>query len=342
MNGRSSVPAECPARRRALRLALSGALGAMGAIGLSAVRAQSPTPPFPTRTVRLVVPTGPGGPTDLLARMLAERLQAQWGQTVIVDNKAGAGQMIGADAVAKAAPDGHTLLLASDSAITINPGLYPKMPYDPQKDLQPVSQLASLPLLLVVHPSVPATSVEELIRLAKARPGALAYGSGGATSRMGVELFRTLAGIDMLHVPYKGSGPMVQALVANEVQLAFDGVSSSLQQVRSGRLRALAVGGRQRLVALPDVPTVAESGGLDYEAGAWLGLFAPAGTPREVVLRVQADAARALDGVAMRERLSQMGMTAVLSMPEPFGAAIAQETVKWTRIIRQAGVTADN
>lgn len=297
---------------------------------------------YPTHALRLVVPTGPGGPTDLLARVLAERLAAVWGQAVLVDNKGGAAQMLGADAVAKSPPDGHVLLLASDSAITINPSLYPRMPYDPQKDLRPVAQVASLPLVLVLHPSVAANSVQELVRLAKARPVALAFGSGGATSRMGAELFRVMTGVDMLHVPYKGSGPMVIALVGNEIQLAFDGISSSLAQIRAGRLKALAVSGRSRVAALPDVPTVAEAGVAGYEAGAWLGLFAPAGTPQYIVARLHADTARVLDDAAVRDRLAQLGMTPVMTPGDVFAVQIGEETVKWNRVIRQAGITADN
>jgi tripartite-type tricarboxylate transporter receptor subunit TctC len=261
---------------------------------------------------------------------------------VVVDNKAGAAQMLGADAVAKSPADGHVLLLASDSAITINPSLYARMPYDPQKDLRPVAQVVSLPLVLVVHPSVAANSVQELVRLAKSRPGGLAFGSGGATSRMGAELFRAMAGVDMLHVPYKGSGPMVLALIGNEIQLAFDGISSSLPHIRSGRLKALAVSGRSRVAVLPDVPTVAEAGVVDYEAGAWLGLFAPIGTPADHLAKLHADTGRVLEDASVRERLAQLGMTPVMADGEVFATQIRGETVKWSRVIRQAGITADN
>lgn len=328
-------------RSSALRRWLLGAgLGSL--IAHPAVNAQTAAPSYPGRTVRLVVPTGPGGPTDLLGRLLAERWAALWGQAVVVDNKAGAAQMLGADAVAKSPADGHVLLLASDSAITINPSLYARMPYDPQKDLRPVAQVVSLPLVLVVHPSVAANSVQELVRLAKSRPGGLAFGSGGATSRMGAELFRAMAGVDMLHVPYKGSGPMVLALIGNEIQLAFDGISSSLPHIRSGRLKALAVSGRSRVAVLPDVPTVAEAGVVDYEAGAWLGLFAPIGTPADHLAKLHADTGRVLEDASVRERLAQLGMTPVMADGEVFATQIRGETVKWSRVIRQAGITADN
>lgn len=296
---------------------------------------------YPTRPVHIVVPTGPGGPTDILARLLAERLSVTWGQGVVVDNKAGAAQMIGADAVAKAAPDGYTLLLASDSSITINPGLYPKMTYDPQKDLRPVSKLVVLPLVLVVHPSVPARSVTELVELARGTPGKLNFGSGGGTSRMGAELFRIMTGTEMTHVPYKGSGPMVMGLLGNEVQLAFDGVSSSLPQIRAGKLRVLAVSGARRLPALPDVPTVAEAGVAGYESGAWLGLLAPAQTPPSIVARLQADVGRVLRDPQIAQRLSELGMDVVLSTPEAFAHDISAETAKWKNVIRRAGITAD-
>ncbi len=296
---------------------------------------------FPTRPVRIVVPTGPGGPTDILARLISERLSRTWGQSVVVENRAGAAQMIGADAVAKAAADGYTLLLASDSSITINPGLYPKMPYDPQKDFQPVSKLVALPLVLVVNPSVPANSVSELIALAKAQPGKLNFGSGGGTSRMGAELFRLMTNIEMVHVPYKGSGPMVTGLLGNEVQLAFDGVSSSMAQIRGGKLKALAVSGTRRLPALAETPTVAEAGVPGYESGAWLGLLAPARTPAHVVTKIQSDFARVLRDPQVTDRLADLGMTLVLSSPESFTQDIALEIDKWRGVIRRAGVTPD-
>jgi len=297
---------------------------------------------YPTQTVRIIVPAGAGGPTDILARIISVRLTRMWGQSVIVENRAGGAQMIGADAVAKAAPDGYTLLMASDSSITINPGLYTKMPYDPQKDFQPVTKLVALPFVLAVHPSLPAKSVAELIALAKAQPGKLNFGSGGATSRMAAELFKSMAGLDMVHIPYKGSGPMVIGLLGNEIQLAFDGVSSSIAHVRSGQLRALAISGSQRLPALPNVPTVAEAGVPGYESGAWLGLMAPARTSPDIVRKLHADFSKVLNEPEVLVRLAELGMTNVLNTADVFAGQIAVDINKWRGVIRQAGITPEN
>ena len=324
------------------KVLLSGMLAAVASMFLLGTCGARSAEAYPSRTVRIVVPTGAGGPSDVLARLLSERLARLWSQSVIVENKAGGAQMIGADFVAKAAPDGYTLLLASDSSITINPGLYPKMPYDPQKDLAPVSNLVALPFVMVVPPSIPAASVAEFVNLAKARPGKLNFGSGGGTSRMAAELFKNMTNTEIVHVPYKGSGPMVIGLLGSEIQLAFDGVTSSLPQIRAGKLKALAISGAQRLPALPDVPTVAEAGVTGYESGAWIGLLAPAQTPPEVIAKLQADFARVLRDPQFSDRLSDMGMTPVLSTPEAFGQQIGAEIKKWKEVIRKAGVTPDN
>ena len=235
---------------------------------------------FPAKPIRIVVPAAAGGTADILGRLISDRLSKAMGQPVLIDNKPGASLMLGTDFVAKSAPDGYTLLLTNDGPLTMNPSLYPKIAYDSQKDLVPVAKVVSFPLILVVNPNVPAKSTAELIALAKAQPGKLNFGAGGATTRIAAELFRTTANLDVVHVPYKGSAPMVTGLLGNEVQFAFDGISSSMPQVKGGKLRALAVSGSARMAALPDLPTVAESGLPGYEAETWIGLFAPAGYRR--------------------------------------------------------------
>jgi tripartite-type tricarboxylate transporter receptor subunit TctC len=313
------------------------------AFALSALAAlPAPAQGFPAKPIRIVVPAGAGGPADILGRLLGQRLSLSLGQPVLIENKPGASLMLGADIVAKAAPDGYTLLLTADGAITINPGLFPKMSYDPQKDLVPVAKVVTLPLVLVVNPAVPAKDTAELIALAKAQPGKLNFGAGGGTSRMAAELFRISTGTDMVHVPYKGSGPMVNGLLGNEVQLAFDGVPSSMAQVKGGRLRALAVTGATRLPALPNLPTVAEAGVPGYEAGTWIGLFAPAGLPREVQARLYTEIGKVMQQPDMAERLGELGMTPDLAPPESFAPQIAKDMAKWSQLIKRAGITADN
>ena len=296
---------------------------------------------YPAKPVHLVVPNSPGGPADILARLLAERLSKNWQQPVVVENKAGGALMIGTDAVAKAPPDGYTLLLTPDGPITINPALYSKMAYDPQKDLVPVAKVIWGPLILVVPPSMPATSVAELIALAKAEPGKLNYGAGGTTTRIAAELFRLSTDTDMVHIPYKGSGPLVAALLGNQVQLAFDSVTSSLAQVRAGKLRALAITGDARLPSLPDLPTVAEAGVPGYKAGTWIALFAPAATPKDVVDRIHAEVAKVLAEPDVQAKLDNLGMTPAPESNAAFAAEIAADTKKWGDVIRKAGITAD-
>jgi tripartite-type tricarboxylate transporter receptor subunit TctC len=296
---------------------------------------------YPARPVRIVVPTGAGGPADIMARVLAERLTKSWGQAVIVENKPGAAQMLGADLVAKSVPDGYTFMLGNDGAIAINQSLFAKMSYDPLKDLQPVAKLVTLPLVLVVHPSVQAKNTQEVIALAKSQPGKLNYGSGGSTTRMAGELFKGMTGTDIVHVPYKGSGPMVIGLLGNEVQLAFDGITTSLPQIKGGKLRAIAVTSLTRVPTLPDLPTVAESGVPGFEAGTWLGLFAPAGIPKDVQARVYSELTQIMAQPELRTRLLDMGLTPDLAPPEKFVPQIKGDVDKWAQVIKRAGITAD-
>jgi tripartite-type tricarboxylate transporter receptor subunit TctC len=248
-------------------------------------RAQDPAAGFPARTIRIVVPFPPGGVTDRLARVVAQKMQEHWGQPAVVENRPGASGMIAAEAVAKSAPDGYTIMMGHIGTHAINVSLFSKLPYDPVRDFAPVSLLVSVPNVLLVHPSVPANSVQELVALAKARPGTLNFASpgSGTSGHMSAELFKSLAGIDIVHVPYKGPGPALQDLVAGQVNMLFDTVASSMPQVRGGKVKGLAVTTRERSAIAPDVPTMAESGVAGYEIAPWFAAYAPAGTPPAAV-----------------------------------------------------------
>jgi tripartite-type tricarboxylate transporter receptor subunit TctC len=295
---------------------------------------------WPAKPVRLIVPFSPGGSTDITARILAQKLTDAWRQQVIVDNRAGAGGNIGAEAVARAAPDGYTLLLATTGVMSINMYLYRSLAYDAARDLAPVTQIGALPLILVVHPSLPAKSVKELIAIAKAKPGALTYASsgvGGAT-HMTAELFRMMAGVDIVHVPYKGSGQALVDLVSGQVVVAFDQIVSSMPHVEAGKLRALAVTSAKRFASVPRLPTIAESGVPGYDAISWNGIAAPAATPAAILGRIQGDVARALALPDIRERFAKDGIEPVGSTPEQFAAHIRSEREKWGKVVKAAGI----
>jgi tripartite-type tricarboxylate transporter receptor subunit TctC len=297
---------------------------------------------YPTRAVRLVVAYAPGGSNDILARALAQKLGETWKQPVLVDNRPGGNTIIGTDLVAKAPPDGHTLLV-TPPAFVINPGLVKKLPYDSLRDFTPVSLLNINPQVLVVNPSVPAKSVKELIALARAKPGMLNYsssGSGGANHLAG-ELFKSMAGVRIVHVPYKGNAPSLTALVSGEVDFAINTFPSALPFIRSGRLRPLAVTSRARSSVMPELPTIEESGLRGYEAVAWTGLSAPAKTPREIVERINSAVTATIGTAEFRERLKAEGSDPVGSTPEQFAAFLQTEIVKWQKIVTSAGVIAD-
>ena len=297
---------------------------------------------YPTKPIRLIAPFAPGGPTDLFARLMGAKLGERLGQPVLVENRPGAGGSVGAEAAAKSAPDGYTLVLVS-SSFAVNATLYPKLPYDALKDFAPVTLLASAPFLLVAHNSVPASSVRELIALAKASPGKLNYGSGGSGSgpHIVAELFKSEAGVDIVHVPYKGTGPLTAALVAGDVQLAFGNIFALVPQVKSGRLKALAVTGARRSSALPEVPTVAESGLPGFEAAGVHGLLAPAGTPRRIIDRLNAECVAILRSPEVRAQLASDGAEPVAGTPEQYAAHLASEVQKWGKLIRERGIRAD-
>jgi len=294
---------------------------------------------YPSRPVKVIVPYGPGTAIDVIMRELAELLAKSMGQPFVVENKAGASGMIGADVVAKAAPDGYTLLVAA-SALTIIPSMYRKVPFDPVRDFAPVTTLSWYPNLVVVHPAVPANTIKELIALAKAKPGTLNYASGGNGTgpQLCALLFASMAGINLTHVPYKGGGPATTAVLGGEVQLYFAPMPSTLPFVKAGRLKALAVTSRKRSPAMPDLPSVAEAGLKDYDENTWNGLFAPARTPSSIVEKLNAEMEAILKTPAMRERIAAEGAEPAWSRPEELAAIIKREVVKWAQVIRRAGI----
>ena len=303
---------------------------------------------WPNRPVRIVVPFTPGGTTDILARALAPELGKAFGQTFIVDNKPGAGGNVGADMVAKSPPDGYTLLMGTVGTQAINPSLYPKMPYDAVKDFAPITLMAGVPNVLVVNPAKAAangiTDVKSLIAFAKAHPGRLnmASSGNGTSIHLSGELFKTSTGTYMVHIPYRGSGPALLDLVGGQMDLMFDNLPSALPQIRGGKLTALAVTSGERSVALPDVPTVAEATGLKgFEASSWFGLFAPAGTPGDIVNRIQQETAKALATPALKERLVAQGAIPGGMSPADFGRFIAAETKKWAAVVKASGAKVD-
>ena len=315
------------------------ALGAL--LALFAVIASAQT--YPTKPIRLVVPFPPGGATDILARDVAQKLTEAWGQQVIVDNRPGAGGNIGSELVAKSAPDGYTLEMGTVGTHAINASLYAKMPYDHVKDFAPVILVAGVPNVLVVNPAVPANSVAELIAYAKANPGKLNFASSGngTSIHLSGELFKVMAGVQMTHVPYKGSSPALQDLLGGQVQLMFDNLPPSLPQIKAGKLRALAVTSLARAPALPDVPTMAEAGLPGYEASSWFGVLAPAGTPPAIVAKLNAEIAKWLATPEAKEKLSKQGANAAGGTPEDFAKHIAAETAKWAKVVKDSGAKID-
>lgn len=294
---------------------------------------------FPIRPVRIVVPSTPGGALDILSRMLAQKLPQRWGQPLVVDNRAGAGGIIGTEIVAKADPDGHTVLVVA-LGYAANPFLYEKLPYKTPQDFAAITVLASAPNVLVVHPSVAAKSVGELIALAKAKPGALVYATSGVgtSGHLAMELFKRMAGVDMVHVPYKGAGASTAAIVAGQVQVLSTALGAAFPQIKSGRLRALAVTGLKRTPVAPEIPTAAESGLPGYVVDGWFAALAPSKTPPRVVERLQTDFTSVYKMPDISERLSAMGFESSEMTPRQTTAFIADEIAKWGKLIREVGI----
>ena len=321
-----------PSRRRII----VGA-GALLACGIPAVRA---APDWPVKPVRLIVPFPPGGSTDILGRTIAQKLQEALGQPFVVENKGGAGGSIGATEVARAAPDGYTLLMGHIGTLAINPSLYPQLPYDPRTSFAAIALVARVPNVLVVHPAVPAHSVRELVALAKAKPGSLRYASGGngSAAHIAMESFKLRTQTDIQHIPYRGTAPAVTDVMGGQVEIIMTGVPAVLQQVKAGRLRALAVSGLKPVDSMPDLLTIAAAGIADFEAIQWYGVVAPARTPPGVIALLNAEINRALTTPALKARLDAEGAEAAPATPDAFAALIAKEIVRWKPVIEQAGM----
>jgi tripartite-type tricarboxylate transporter receptor subunit TctC len=314
---------------------------ALTLLGVS-VHAAAANAPFPSRPIRFVVPNGAGGTTDLVARTVAAKLSETLGQQVVIDNRPGSGGILGTEIVARAAPDGHTLLMGTIGNIAISPALYRKLAYDPVRDFAAVTQLASAAYMLLVHPSVAAKSAKELVALAKAQPGQLNFGSAGSGtgSHLTAELFKFVAGVKIVHVPYRGGGPAVVDLISGQLQMMFNGIPSSIPHLRSARLRALAVTTAVRSTAVPELPTIAEAGFPGAEATSWTGILVPVGTPASVIKVLNSAFVKALHFSAVATRLKSNGAAPVGSSAAEFSAYIKSEIEKWRRVVKSSGATA--
>ena len=322
--------------RRTLLASL--AVAAAGALPLGAL-AQN----FPTKPITIIVPFSAGGTTDILARIVGQGLTTELGQSVVVDNKPGAGGNIGGSLAAKAAADGYTLFMGTVGTHAINQSLYKKMPFDPVKDFAPLSRVATVPNLLVAHPSQPFKTVKEMIAYAKANPGKITYGSpgSGTSPHVSGELFKSMTGTDLLHIPYKGSAPAMTDLLGGQTSVMFDNMPSAIQHVRSGKLRPIAVTTAKRSPELPDVPTIAEAGVPGYEATSWFGMFAPAGTPKPVLDKLHAALIKVLNQADVKKKIAEQGGDVVAETPDQFAAFIQAESVKWGKVVKESGATAD-
>jgi tripartite-type tricarboxylate transporter receptor subunit TctC len=312
----------------------------MTAVALLAIPGPGQGQAYPTKPIRLVIPFSPGGAADVPGRIIGQHLSKSLGQQVLADNRPGAGGGIGAEVVAKAAPDGYTLLMISNTHV-ISRSLYKKQSYDLFRDLSPVTQIGAAPNVLVVHPSLPAQNVKQLVALARAKPGAIDYASSGngSAQHLFAALFTSLAGIQMNHVPYKGSAQATVDLIAGHIQVSVPGINNVIAHVKSGRLRALGVTGTQRSEEMPDVPTIAEAGVPGYEAILWLGIMAPAGTPRDIVARLNSEITRILQQPDVRQGFKGIGTEAVATNPEKVDALIKSENTKWAKVVKETGVT---
>jgi tripartite-type tricarboxylate transporter receptor subunit TctC len=316
-------------------------LAALAATIAAATLASAQT--YPSKPIKLIVPFPPAGSTDISARAVAGKLGERLGQPVVIENKPGAGGNIGTDVVAKAAPDGYTLVVGTVGTHAINASLYSKMPYDHVKDFAPVVLLSSTPNVLVVNPGLPVNSVKDVINLARAKPGELTFASSGSGTSIHLsgELFKSMAGLQMMHIPYKGSAPMQIDLISGQVNMSFDNLSAVMQQIKAGRLKALAVTGKSRSPMLPDLPTVEEAGLPGYEATSWNAVFAPAGTPRDIVDKLNRELNAILHSPDTRKYFAEQGGEAGGGTPEQLGAFVRSETAKWSKVVRDSGAKVD-
>ncbi len=326
-------------RKRIVRMTTGAAIATGALLAAPLVGAQQS---YPTRVVRLVVPFPAGGVADVLGRMTAQRLSAQYGQQMVVENRAGSGGHVGAELVARATPDGYTIMFGT-IGVHAAYGIYSKLSYDPAKDLQPVILLADMPNILVVHPSVPARNTKEFIALAKAKPGELNFGTAGAGSstHMIGELFKVVAGVNLAHIPYKGSAPAMADLLGGQIHLMFENLPVAIQHVRSGRIRAIGMTSRTRSASMPEVPTIAETGLPEYEATAWFTIGAPAKAPGDIVRKLNGDIDAWLKAPEMQAKWKEMGVTPLGGSPDVAAKFFASETVKWNRVIKAAAIRAD-
>ena len=327
-----------------MRCKIGCAAGAVFLVGFCAgnfVHAQQSNPGYPAKPIRVIVPFGPGGPSDFLVRNLGQKITESWGQQLLIDNRTGANGVVGTELLARSAPDGYTLGLATNGTHGINASLFAKLPYDTVKDFAPVTRIGLAPYVLVAHPSLPARSVKDVVALARARPGEITWSCGGSPSQLAAELFKKSAGINVIVVPYKGNAPAVTAAISGEVSLSFGNVAQSVPQVKAGRLRALGVGSLQRSTVMPEVPTVAESGLPGFEAGAWYGVLAPAATPRAIIERLNGELVRILRLPDVQQRLRNEAYDVIADTPDQFAAAIRAEIAKWAPIVKQAGLRAE-
>jgi tripartite-type tricarboxylate transporter receptor subunit TctC len=325
-------------RPRSTCIAVQSLAAAFGAALCAGALAQS----YPVKPIRIVVPYAPGGAVDIVARAVGQDLTKRLGQSVLVENRTGAGGNVGSDAVAKAAPDGYTLLMASP-ANTINPALYTKMPYDPMRDLVPIVLIGSVPTVLIANRSLPVQNVKQLVALAKSQPGALVYGSGGSgtTEHLAGEIFKSAAGVDMLHVPYKGGAQVITDLLGGQIALMFVNQLGALPHITAGKVKALAVASTERSPALPQIPTFAEQGYPDMKVSVWWGIMGPAGMPRDLVNRLNRDIVAALSSPEMQERLQTLSARPIGGAPDAFTKFFAEETARWARVVKASGARVD-
>ena len=324
-------------RRNCIRVSI--VVAAVAALFTGAAYAQS----YPGKPIRVVVPFPAGGNADVFARALSQKMAEAWSQGVVVDNRAGAAGIIGTQLVAKAPPDGYTLLMGTTGTHTTNPAVYEKLPYDPVRDFAPVSNFADSPFLLVVHPSVPTGNLKQLIAFAKSRPGQLHYASfgTGSSAHLAGEMLRMAARIDILHVPYKGGPPALADVVGGHVALMFNALPAVIPQVKAGRLRAIALAAKKRVPSAPDMPTFAESGIADFEAGSWYGVLAPAGTPKDVVAKLHAEIVRVLALADVKQRLAAEGAVGIGNTPDEFAAQIRADMARWAKVAKAANVKSE-
>ena len=313
------------------------------AAGIAAYAAQNTAGDYPNRPIRIIVTFPPGGPTDIIARVVGQKLAEAWGQPVVIDNRSGAGGNIGTDLAAKSAPDGYTLLLSNFGPMAISPFVYAKLPYDPVKDLTPITLAATAWFFVVTNPSSPLTSIKELIAQAKANPDKITFSSSGnaSPSHLAGALFQSSAGVKLTHVPYKGGAPAVGAVIAGEVQMAIESPPPIVPQVKAGKLRALGAARATRSPLLPDVPTVSEAGLPGFEVGSWYGFHAPAGTPKLIIDKLHAEMVKAMKTPELREKFSNVGAETIANTPAEYGAFVQAELKKWSKVVRSTGVKID-